>query len=249
MDSPLKSLFTKKQHYLSGRCQQRCMALIINILYLTQRRSKCSQREPLSTYAGYNPVYAQDSVRQGKRRAGCGTFSSSLLARLPKYATIMTVRLYALKRALQFLLQRAGKYLILTDSLSSITPLQNVNHHSHYVIFKIAQLLQDFKTKFIVEWVPRHTGLVRNENTDAAAAIAVSLQHTVQVKLSNTEIRKSLKSDLTHCGSSNRLSYPRNNATSDKAGVGPNSSASLPQHQQIIVKTSLHKQIKPKIFI
>ena len=135
--------------------------------------------ELLSTYNGYDPVYTDGSVREGGGGAGVWHPSFRLLARLPKNASIMTVELYALKMALKFLSQRPGKYLILMDSLSSITALQNVNHNSHYLVFEIAQILNGFETKFIVEWVPGHTGLVGNEKADAAAAMAMSLRHTV----------------------------------------------------------------------
>ena len=48
--------------------------------------------------------------------------------------------------------------------------------------------------------MPGHTELVANEKADVAAAIAVSLRHTSQLKLSNTEICEIIKKDLTHYG-------------------------------------------------
>ena len=79
------------------------------------------------------PVYTDGSVRFNL--SGCGVWSSdfSLIARLPNNSSIFTCELYAIYSAVSFLSHLPGKFILLTDSLSSVEALSSLNRPQHYL--------------------------------------------------------------------------------------------------------------------
>ena len=123
----------------------------------------------------YIPVFCDGSVHGG--RAGCGVFSQSfkLKSRISNSCSILSAELSAIYFALKFLSNLPHKYIILTDSLSAISLINQNYDSNHYVVSKISQLLTSKCNRIIIEWVPSHMGIYGNEMADKLAKEAVDL--------------------------------------------------------------------------
>ena len=90
-----------------------------------------------------------------------------LQAKLPTGTSICTAKLYAIFRAAIYISTLPRHFLILTDSLSSITALSSHHSSSHYVFPKISSLLSGLPpNKVIVQCVPNHIEISSNELAD-----------------------------------------------------------------------------------
>ena len=97
---------------------------------------------------------------------------------LPRYATICTAELYAIKEALDIVaLSEFNKYVIYTDSKSAIDCLLQFEP-SHPIAKQIQssihQILTRRNTRIEVCWVPSHVGIPGNEFADKAAKEAAA---------------------------------------------------------------------------
>ena len=134
-------------------------------------------KDLLEEFPGYNEVYCDGSVKDDICAAGVWGRNFALKARLPTGSTIYSAELFAIHSAVEFVSKLPGKYIILTDSLSSVTSLMTVKKGSHYLIYKIAKTLMMLpKEKIILQWVPGHSGLMGNEEADSLAKQALLMQ-------------------------------------------------------------------------
>ena len=164
-----------------------------NSMSMSQTAWRQAFMELLENYPNYTPVYTDGSVKDSRCGAGAWHSSFTLHARLPSYSSILTVELYAIYTALEFLAQWPEKYLLLSDSLSSVNALQNISSRSHYLTFKCAKVINSSPTKFAVEWLPSHVGITGNENTDAAAAVARELREVTQLPVASNDFKRLIK--------------------------------------------------------
>ena len=90
----------------------------------------------LSNLDNYISIYCDGSVRGG--RAGCRVFSITfkLKTRLSDKCSIVTVELSAIYYAIVFLSNYPNKCIILTESLSAIAMINEIDS-KHYMVHKI----------------------------------------------------------------------------------------------------------------
>jgi ribonuclease HI len=134
-----------------------------------------------SHYANNSIIYTDGSRSEGE--TGFGVYhveNFELGLRLKEPCGVFTSELTAILQALTHIKSHSpGKFLILTDSLSSIAALQ-----SQYISPKTHSLVYDCKVAFwillgigyeiSIGWVPSHVGIGGNERVDQIAKIAAS---------------------------------------------------------------------------
>ena len=89
--------------------------------------------------------------------------------------------------------QKPDKFLILTDSFSSIKALKHHNKRKHYILLDIIELLSKTAPgKINVEWVPSQTGISGDEKADSIANMATKLAIIKQSPLSLQEMKRKI---------------------------------------------------------
>ena len=143
----------------------------------------------LSQYPNYNPIYCDGSVANSQ--SGCGVWNQNfaIKAKLPNNSTIFTCELYAILLAIEYISQMPGKYLILTDSLSSVEALTTPHDSNHYLIYKIAHKIYNLPSHLIsIQWIPSHMGIPGNEAADLLAKEALELQNITNMPKNSKDL-------------------------------------------------------------
>lgn len=148
--------------------------------------------ELLSRYSDRTAVYTDGSLKDNSCGAAVWHKTFTILCPLPQTTNILTAEMYAIFSAIGFLKKRNENFLILSDSLSSIEALKNMNSKSHYLVHQIASQLSAFPNKFVIEWVPGHVGIVGNEKADESAAQARTQTKKLIIPLPSSTIKQSI---------------------------------------------------------
>ena len=146
-------------------------------------------------YPNHTQVFCDGSLKGSL--CGCAVWCTtfSLQARLPPGSSIFTAELYAIFCAASYVSTLPGCFLILTDSLSSVSALSSSHTSSHYLVPKIASLLSGLPlNKVSVQWVPSHVGIPGNELADNMAKRSLHLSYITQVPFSADDVNLRLKS-------------------------------------------------------
>lgn len=93
------------------------------------------------------------------------------LAILDQRSSIFTAESTAIFCALKKYKNIRGKFLICSDSKSTITAIQNI-HNRNITISKIRDILIKYPNKFKIMWIPGHIGILGNTLADEAAKYA-----------------------------------------------------------------------------
>ena len=80
-----------------------------------------------------------------------------------------------------------GKYIIFSDSLSSLIAIQegNENHPYIQVMLEKYQYLTDYGKTMILAWVPSHVGILGNQMADTLAKEATKMITTLKLPFTN----------------------------------------------------------------
>ena len=136
-------------------------------------------------------IYTDGSKQHSN--VGCGVWNKNffLMNRLPSSCTIFTAELFSIYSALKLIENLPGKFSIFTDSLSSIHALQS---SCHYLVHWITKLLHSIPTnKIVIDWIPSHIGIPRNEKADTVAHSSLSLHNMLSYAFSISELRPMIK--------------------------------------------------------
>ncbi|WP_218669804.1 RNase H family protein [Solemya velum gill symbiont] len=159
---------------------------IPSILYTMHNKSK-STTHPMAfqslfaeirhTYSTYQPIYTDGSKDREKVSAAMYAPPYVDTARLPNNSSIFSAELYALLLALQSIqFHKASKFIVFTDSLSSLQSLSSFKI-THPLVLQLLEfytfLLQKGKT-IIFCWIPSHMGIRGNEKVDSIAKTALN---------------------------------------------------------------------------
>ena len=166
-------------------------------------------------YPNYHHMFTDGSVVEEK--SGCGVFSSlfSLKTRLPNKTSILSCELFAIYIAILGISKNPGRYLILSDSLSSIRALKSPYESKNYLVLKIAALVSQLRTsEIIIEWIPSHMGIPGNDAADHLAKESLKSQiinipyynYTEAMKILENHIKNQFKT-CSPCLHSNKISY------------------------------------------
>ncbi|GFT80523.1 putative RNA-directed DNA polymerase from transposon X-element [Trichonephila clavipes] len=123
-------------------------------------------------YSKYIPVYTDGS--KTAEHVGCGVvFNNTILSfTLHNYMSVFSAELTAILVALQhILISKHRHFCVYTDSISALESLHFLTEPRHPNVTEIL-LLQKLERKgfhIIFSWVPRHVGILGNEQADNAA--------------------------------------------------------------------------------
>ena len=133
-------------------------------------------RREVNQYDEYTHIYTDGS--KTSEGVGCAfvTPASSFNYKLHKYASIFTAELYAILKCLHFIKCIAPKkFLILTDSLSSLQTLKQPNSQNPIgqQILQVIKSINTMDKSVCFMWVPGHVGIAGNEKADELAKSAI----------------------------------------------------------------------------
>ena len=133
-------------------------------------------------------------ISQGRCAAAVWCADFSLTFRLPDHSSFLTAELFAIFSAITFIRQTSKNYIIYSDSLSSISSLSKLNSKSHYLTYKIADIINSSPSnEVIIEWVTSHMGIHGNEEADQLAARALNITAITKIKSPIDDLNKKLK--------------------------------------------------------
>jgi ribonuclease HI len=130
-------------------------------------------------YSSYTPVFTDGS--KSSSSVGCAyVIGSNIYShKLHPGFSVFSAELLAILKALEQLIHhRRKKFIIYTDSLSSLHSLSSPNYRSNPVIFHILKVfsrLTNMGFSILFCWVPSHVGIRGNELADTAAKTASDL--------------------------------------------------------------------------
>ena len=108
-------------------------------------------------YKDYFEIYTDGS--KINNRTGCSYIVNGIACkvRLTKYSSVFSAELYAILKSLKYIkINNNSKFVIYSDSLSTIESIKN-NKNKNSLNIRISQILSNIKKKIIVfEWVPSH---------------------------------------------------------------------------------------------
>ncbi|KAJ4446505.1 hypothetical protein ANN_13201 [Periplaneta americana] len=198
-------------------------------------------REQWDQYRNYRHIYTDGS--QTNQGCGCAVVypDHTMLYTLPSLYSVFTCELYAIKKALEYILETETdkSYLLHTDSQSSLQALQDI-FSTNALIQEIHQLLTDLMKqgrKITLIWIPSHQGIPGNETVDAAAKEATrlplhfftSIPHTDAIKYITRKLHNHWQTSWTESSSSKlheivqhcRMKYPLQNfKRQDQGNIG-----------------------------
>lgn len=122
------------------------------------------------------------------------------IKKLPKYASVYSAEMFGLLCAVQCLVEQdTRKFVILTDSMSSLISLQSnsIASSTPMLWFKIRNKLKqlwDAGYEVTLLWVPAHKGVTLNEEADKASKEAAIRGHTDPANIYSRDIRLSSSS-------------------------------------------------------
>ncbi|GFX94036.1 RNase H domain-containing protein [Trichonephila clavipes] len=124
-----------------------------------------------SKYSKYVPVYTDGSKAVG--HVGCGVFNNTILSfSLHNSMSVFSAELTAILIALQHIFSNHRHFCVYTDSMSALESLHFLTEPRHPSVIEILILLRKLERKgfdVIFPWVPRHVGILGNEQADTAA--------------------------------------------------------------------------------
>ena len=152
----------------------------------------------LTTYPQHEPIYCDGSVKEEKSACGVWNPNFTFKARLPDHSSIFSCELYAIFVIIKHISDKPGKYLILSDSLSSINALRNPQNSKHGLVHQIAHLISQLEPySVVIEWIPSHMGIPGNEKADKIANEALQLPETTMKNYFLPDMLKLIKSHYT----------------------------------------------------
>ena len=141
-----------------------------------------------TTYADFTPIFTDGSHIPSTGQTGAGIYFPGYKHRadeLTNHTSIFSAEITAIYTATCLIEEfqaihpnlSTGKFLIVTDSLSSIQAIQNKHAERTDLVLKVLNQLTKMKHQNLtvtIMWVPSHIGILGNEKADTLARSAIS---------------------------------------------------------------------------
>lgn len=137
-------------------------------------------------YKDHTAIYTDASKLQDATGCAIVTDDITLLFRLPATCSVFTAELYAVHKAYLLIEEHtSGKFIVCTDSMSSINLLNDMYSVNPLVtkIHETSQRIAAMGKTVVIMWVPSHCGIVGNELADEASRTATSLETVEPLQL------------------------------------------------------------------
>ena len=145
-------------------------------------------------YKDRSSIFTDGSCKQEKSGYGIYCSKVKIMGRLSDKTSIFTTELYAIYKAIKYISNLQGNFILLTDSLSCIKALQSLDTSKHYLLSYIKDELDKVEeTKVYMEWVPSHMCITGNENADSLANVARTLPDVEIIPRSKLEMRRCVR--------------------------------------------------------
>ena len=148
--------------------------------------------ELLDKHVNFIKIYTDGS--KGVAGVGCAVVGEGLQVaeRLPTEASVFTAELRAIQLALHHM--RRGppaRYLILSDSLSSLQAIKNIQWENPSIaaIITLINTLMINQYEIVLAWIPSHVGIPGNEQADHLAKGATNYTNTADIKIPHTDYK------------------------------------------------------------
>lgn len=147
----------------------------------------------LTSYSDRTAIYCDGSRAETRSGSGVSCSTTSIMARISDHSSVLSAELYAIYVALTFFSTAPGRYVMFSDSLSSLSAICHAHSRSHFLVHHITSFLSA-SDKFLLEWVPAHVGNEGNERADQLARSALDFSQISTPLLSSHESRQLLRS-------------------------------------------------------
>jgi len=151
-------------------------------------------------YPDHNQIYTDGSKTDAGTGCAFVSNSSSFSYKLHDYASIFTAELFAILKALQYIkCLRPKKFLILTDSFSSVQTINQLDSRNPIVTLIQHEItkLKHMDKDIIIFWIPGHVGITGNEKADKLAKEAVYKRPIYEIPILNSDIKPFIRAN-TH---------------------------------------------------
>lgn len=151
----------------------------------------------MNKYSSYKRIFTDGSIIN--LETGCA-FTDGVVEKgyhLTKGTSIFTAELFAIKESIKFASSSENeKFLICTDSLSSLQVLQQI-YPKHPLAIEIKDIIIKNKDKiFVLLWVPSHCKITGNDAADKLAKEATKKEHFKNFKLYFKDLKSTLSKSI-----------------------------------------------------
>lgn len=155
--------------------------------------------EYISRQSKFTAIYTDGSKIENNIGAAIIVGNNTYTYRLPVETSVYTAEAYAMLQATQHILNsEEERFIIHSDSLSVIQAIQKP-YNRHPTIQRIQDNLHksiEKNKKITILWIPSHVGVQGNEDVDAAAKRAASLDVVEDVPVPVADIKNHIKNKL-----------------------------------------------------
>ena len=164
-------------------------------------------------------------------------------SRLPDYSSIFTAELFAILSCVEDITRSrsSSKFLILSDSLSSLTSLKNL-YSKNPIIQRIQLLLHAcISSNILIQflWIPSHSNISGNDTVDSAAKSATMSRYEIQNTYLHSDIKSNLRSEVYNQWLTLWKSQSSNHLRKIKPSISKWKSSCLKSRKKEIVLTRL----------
>lgn len=141
-------------------------------------------------------IYTDGSQINGSTGYGI-TSSHTILSYglLPPYTTVFSSEIIAIYLAIRLLQNKRGRYIICSDSLSSLKSIKNISNSSFYPDL-IRNLLIRLYPKFTLLWIPSHINITGNELADQTAKKSFQFPLVYTTNNNSNDIKKHIQNSF-----------------------------------------------------
>ena len=137
---------------------------------------------------------------------------------LDRNCSIFSAEAVAIKNATDYAKTNRGKFVICTDSRSTLAALENIKNQS-YIICQIRDACIKYHNKIKLMWVPGHTGIPGNDLADQIANSAHTTPCFKQHYISEKDTSKLVKIEITKQKEMNWSNYVHRYSSINSDGV------------------------------
>ncbi|GFR08838.1 something about silencing protein 10 [Trichonephila clavata] len=191
-------------------------------------------------FSDYEPIFTDGSKSESNVGLAVVSLSTVITDALPISASIYTAKLHALRIAIEHISLSCGKkFIIYTDSLSTLQSIVSLHSSSHPILVDITYALANHLKKKDIRfcWIPGHAGIIGNELADTAARSSTGSSERFPIP--HSDLKACFRQKLQSVWQSNWDQQTENKLHSVMPVLAPTVPSSSNRREQVIW-TRLH---------